>query len=219
MSKSLVGFCHFVNVFAFLHCLTFVFRSGYNFVRKFYMHRFSLFRSRGTQNPTVCQRHSSLSPDLAGNLIGCASDPARTNLKLRTMNEGIEVEGIDGDIEATSLNDEVTLINVAGSVVADSRNDDVKVTMSRLSPDKPMAFSSVNGDVDVTLPANVKASVRMSTVNGDIYTDVDMQVSGGTNAALSRPGRNRVMAGTINGGGPNFQLSSVNGNIYIRKGR
>lgn len=142
--------------------------------------------------------------------------PVRTNLKLRSMNEGIEVEGVDGDIEANSQNDYVTLTNVSGSVVAHSQNDDVRVTMTRVAADKPMAFSSANGDVDVTLPAGTKANVRMTTHNGDIWTGFDIQVN--ETGLLDRPGKSQTMTGAINGGGPDFQFRSLNGNIYIRRG-
>jgi hypothetical protein len=141
--------------------------------------------------------------------------PARTNLKVQSQNDEIRVQGVEGDIEVTSQNESVTLNDVAGSVVVHSQNDDVHVTMTRLTPDKPMAFSSVNGNVDVTLPANVKANLNMSTVNGDIYTDFDVQIN---DRGLAVPSRRRGITGTINAGGPVFEVRSVNGNLYIRKG-
>ena len=39
---------------------------------------------------------------------------------------------------------------------------------------KAMAFSSLNGNVDVTLPGGTKADLRMESENGEIYTDFDV---------------------------------------------
>ena len=74
-----------------------------------------------------------------------------------------------------------------------------------------MAFSSVNGRVTVTLPANASADVRASTVNGDIETDFPLTVTG-------RFGP-RNMRGTIGSGGPLLTLSSVNGGVALKRAR
>lgn len=152
--------------------------------------------------------------------------PVQTNLRLETFNDEIDVDGVEGEIEATSRNDTVTLTNVAGSVVAHSQNDGVRVTMTRVTPDTLMAFSSVNDDVDVTLPSNVRANMRMSTVNGDIFTDFDLQTSATatseaneeTDGRVRRRSREQNITGTVNGGGPEYEFRTVNGNIFIRRG-
>jgi DUF4097 and DUF4098 domain-containing protein YvlB len=155
--------------------------------------------------------------------------PARTNLQLKTVNGGnLLVEGVDGDLDVQNDNGDVTLTDVAGSVVAHSLNGEVKVTMKRLTPQKAMSFTSLNGRVDVTLPADLKANVKMRTDNGEIWTDFDVQVRANPSTAAStvdnrsRGGRLRIeidrsIFGTINGGGPDFTFQTLNGNIYIRK--
>ena len=157
--------------------------------------------------------------------------PTRTNLKLGSNVDGdVVVEAVEGDIEVNNLNGGVTLTNVAGSVVAHSMNDDVKVTMRAVTAQKPMAFTSVNGNVDVTLPPSTRANLKMKTTNGDIYTDFDVQtqpVPPPPPQPLETRGRfgrfrgdlGGTINGTINGGGPDFELRTVNGNVYIRRGR
>src|SRR5262249_13336595 len=105
--------------------------------------------------------------------------PATTNLKIQSDLGGrLNVTGIQGDIEVTNLNGTVTLTDVSGSVVTHSTNGRVLVTMKNVTPQKPMAFTSVNGNVDVTLPADTKANLKLRTTNGDIYTDFDdVQIS------------------------------------------
>ena len=154
--------------------------------------------------------------------------PRQSSLQLKCMNDGdINVEGIDGEIDADNLNGKVTLRNVSGSVVAHSLNGSVLVTLDRIDAAKPMSFSTLNGDIDVTLPDNVRANVRMKTDNGDIYSDFDVKLDSGTRFTPSASGHqadgtyhlhlDRTLHGTINGGGPEFQFTSFNGQIYIRK--
>ena len=154
--------------------------------------------------------------------------PRHSSLDLKTLNNGdINVEQVDGEIDADDLNGKIALRNVGGSVVAHSLNGAVLVTMNRVDPGKPMSFSTLNGDIDVTLPADVKANVRMKTDNGDIYSDFEVALDAGTRMAQGSQGRqpdgsyrvhfDRTLRGTINGGGPEFQFVSFNGQIYIRK--
>ena len=82
--------------------------------------------------------------------------PAQTSLKLETLNGGaIVVENISGEIDAQNLNGAVTITNVSGSVVANSMNGRVTVSLAKVTPNKTMSFSTMNGPIDVTLPADV----------------------------------------------------------------
>ena len=153
--------------------------------------------------------------------------PRRTHLKLSALNHGpIVVENVEGEIEVNNQNGPITLTSVAGSVVANTMNGSVKATMTRLAADKAMAFTSFNGDVDVTLPAASKANLKMRSDRGEIFTDFDIQIRPTTQAtaqtARRNDGRIRIenqsLQGSVNGGGPGFELRTFNGNIYVRKG-
>jgi hypothetical protein len=154
--------------------------------------------------------------------------PRRSSLQLKCMNNGdIYVEQVEGEIDADNLNGKVTLKNVSGSVVAHSMNGEVLATLDRIDPSKPMSFSTMNGDIDVTLPDNFRANVRMKTDNGDIYSDFEVKLDSGARTTTNESGRqpdgtyhlrfDRTLRGTINGGGPEFQFTTFNGQIYIRR--
>jgi hypothetical protein len=180
--------------------------------------------------------------------------PARTNLILSTVNgDAIVVEGIEGAIEVTSVNGEIRLTDVSGTVVANATNGNVRVTLRQVTPEKPMSFTSFHGNVDVTLPAAVKANLKLRSDQGEVYTDFDVQIQRQRTTSTSvqvppvppvpptppapprdgpnprprpiRGGRGtRVevdtsIAGTVNGGGPEFELRTFNGDVYLRKGR
>ena len=93
------------------------------------------------------------------------------------MNDGnILVTGVDGELDINDVNGEVDLKNIGGSVVAHALNGHVVVTFNRIDAQKPMAFSSLNGDIDVTFPADFKANVSMRTDNGEVYSDFDVKL-------------------------------------------
>lgn len=153
--------------------------------------------------------------------------PAECSLKLSSLNNGdISVEGVSGDIDVNNLNGEVQVRNVSGSVVAHSLNGKVLVSLNQVAAGKAMSFSTLNGNVDVTLPADVKANVRMKSQNGEIWSDFDIQLAASNRTPVTEGGGekgkykvkfDRAMTGAINGGGAEIQFTTLNGTIYIRK--
>jgi DUF4097 and DUF4098 domain-containing protein YvlB len=154
--------------------------------------------------------------------------PARTSLDLSVTNDGdILVDSVDGDIVANNINGGVTLMNVSGAVVAHALNDDVKATFTRF-PGKPMSFSSLNGTLDVTLPADTKANIKLESDNGEVYSDfpVDMlapSVNQTVQDDRQKGGKYRLkiekaMIGRINGGGPELTFKTFNGDIKLHRG-
>jgi len=150
--------------------------------------------------------------------------PTRTKLKVSIVNGGITVDSVDCEIEINTVDGAIMLTNVGGSVVAHAVDGNITATVARVAPQAPMAFTSLNGDIDVTLPAAVKANLRLRSDQGDVFTDFDVQVIASASAnQTQRNGRgvridvNRSIYGTVNGGGPDFELRTFDGNIYVRK--
>lgn len=87
----------------------------------------------------------------------------------------------------------------------------------------------MNGDVDITLPPATKANLKMRTDNGEIRSDFEIQLrpispptvedSRNRGAGNLRIQTGKTTNGTINGGGPDVDLRTLNGNVYIRKGK
>jgi DUF4097 and DUF4098 domain-containing protein YvlB len=154
--------------------------------------------------------------------------PFNTSLKLKCLNDGdIKVERVSGEVDADDLNGGVKLLNISGAVVAHSLNEDVVVTLDQVTAGKSMSFSTMNGDVDVTLPADVKARVKLKSDNGEIYSDFDVHPEANPSSPKvsethGKDGRyhvqfDKVTYGSINGGGPEMQFTTFNGKIYLRK--
>ncbi len=154
--------------------------------------------------------------------------PTHSSLSLHTVNDGnISVTGVEGDLDVEAINGSVTLDHVSGSVVAHTVNGRVSATLDRVNTQKPMAFSTLNGEIDATFPPDLKANLNLHSMRGDIFSDFDVQLGRAAGQPIvedsgTSSGKYRVRAdgnvhATINGGGQDIQFSTLNGNIYIRK--
>src|SRR5580658_262822 len=154
--------------------------------------------------------------------------PVNTSVELKTVNGGhIDITGLSGALDVENVNGPVTLKNVSGSVSATTVNGSLTVSLDRVTPDKPMSFSSLNGKVDVTLPADAKARLRIKTSNGAVYSDFDVKMEQDNSKPVVEDGRgqggkyrirmDRGVYGSINGGGPEYSFQTMNGNILIHK--
>src|SRR5262245_14728030 len=93
--------------------------------------------------------------------------PTRTKLKVSIVNGGITVDGVDSEIEINTVDGAIMLTNVGGSIVAHAVDGNITATVARVAPQAPMAFTSLNGDIDVTLPSAVKAKLRLRSDQGE----------------------------------------------------
>src|SRR5690348_7625318 len=155
------------------------------------------------------------------------SVPVHTSLKLGVVNGGnIVVDGVDGEMDVNNVNGAVTLNHVSGNSVVHALNGRILATFARVSA-KPMAFSSLNGDIDVTFPADLKANLNIRSDRGDIFSDFDVQLQSSAPQQVAEDSRgqggkyrvkiDKSVHGTINGGGPEIQFTNFQGSVYIRK--
>lgn len=150
-----------------------------------------------------------------------------TSVKLHTINDGdIVADNLSGELEVANVNGAITLSGVSGSVVANTINGHIKTTFKSITATAPMAFTTLNGDVDITFPATLKADVKLKSDNGEIYTDFDIVIDKNQPKVnkSSSPGTYKVnidqwVYGKINTGGPELMMKNMHGNIYIRKSK
>jgi hypothetical protein len=156
--------------------------------------------------------------------------PVATSLEIRSSMDGaVVVEGVNGEIDINNINGPVTLKNVSGNMLVHTVNGDIEAVLTRdarVAADKPLTFSSMSGDIDVTLPADVKASLKMKTDQGEVYTDFEIdltrqptrsEAAEKTEAGKFRISFDKSLLGLVNGGGREISFNTFNGDIYIRK--
>lgn len=150
--------------------------------------------------------------------------PTNFSLKLGTVNKGnIKVVDVNGELEISNVNGEITLENVSGSASADTVNGDITANFMSVTSGGNMAFSSMNGDLEITFPSSVKADLKLKSEQGDIFTDFEMAVNKqkpvvdkNTSGGKYKVKIEQWVNGKINGGGPEMLFKTFNGDIIIR---
>lgn len=145
--------------------------------------------------------------------------PRKVSLVCSEVNwqgDGITISGMEGEMEVTSQNSDVVLTNVAGPVVASSTSGNITIKFNKLHATKPSSVSAISGFVDITLPANSKADLKLKSISGDIYSDLDI-VTSKKDKDLPMIGGEHNIDGTLNGGGPALNINAISGDIYLRK--
>lgn len=151
--------------------------------------------------------------------------PSGFDLQAHTYNNGdLLIQNVEGQVELTNFNGKIEANNIAGSVVATSYNGGIKVAFDKITENTPMSFSTFNGDIDLTFPATLKASLKMKTEQGDVYSGFDVNLAKRTPVQQkdTKGGTFKIviddwMQGDVNGGGPEFTMKNYNGDIYLRK--
>jgi DUF4097 and DUF4098 domain-containing protein YvlB len=82
--------------------------------------------------------------------------------------------------------------------------------MGRGDWDGTLNFNTVNGSIEVELPAGVSTDVSAATVNGSMSSDFPLTIQGKFSM--------KNMHGTIGNGGRGLDLNTVNGSIELKQG-
>jgi hypothetical protein len=136
------------------------------------------------------------------------SVPAGVRFRGRTVNGEVEAEGLSADVNASTVNGSIR-VSTSGLVSAKTVNGSITAAIGRADWSDDLEFKTVNGGIDLRLPASLSTTVEAETLNGDIQTDFPLTVTG----RYSK----RRLSGTIGGGGRELRLKTVNGSVQIRR--
>jgi DUF4097 and DUF4098 domain-containing protein YvlB len=135
--------------------------------------------------------------------------PKGVNVGAWSVNGEVNVDGATGEVEAGSVNGSVDATSSGGPVQASSVNGTVHARMGRIGNTEDLNFSSVNGNVIAEFEQDIDAQIELSTVNGRFQTDWPVTITGRLDP--------RHLRATIGKGGRRIRLSTVNGNVELRK--
>ncbi|WP_081490415.1 DUF4097 family beta strand repeat-containing protein [Pontibacter sp. BAB1700] len=135
------------------------------------------------------------------------------------MGGDLSIADVEGEIELKLNNGNATLSNITGPVVANATSSDMVIKFSSLNQSKPSAISTVAGTVDIHLPASTKANFKLKTIQGEIYSDFDMNIARDSKSNLPRVTGGNNIDGKTNGGGVEMNLYTISGDMYIRKSK
>lgn len=135
--------------------------------------------------------------------------PRTTDLDIRTMNGGIGVADVKGDIRFKATNGGVHLNRVAGDVRGRTTNGGLTV---ELSGDRwegaGLDAQTTNGGVKMVIPSHYSAELVTGTVNGGIDIGFPVTVQG-------RIGRQ--LRTTLGDGGATLKVTTTNGGVHISR--
>lgn len=135
--------------------------------------------------------------------------PRSVKVAAHTVNGEVRVEDVAAEVDAENINGDVVVSTVGGPVNARTTNGSVRATMGKFDLNTDLAFSSINGSVVVEFTGDIDADVELSTTNGRFLTDFPVTISGRIDP--------RRLRATLGKGGPRVRLSTVNGNVELRK--
>lgn len=125
----------------------------------------------------------------------------------RTINGDVQADDLRSDIEAGTVNGGLDL-STTGSVRAETVNGSIRADFESHEWAGSLEFSTVNGSITLDVPDDLDADLEASWVNGGLDSDLPFTASG----RMSR----RHAEGRLGRGGPEIELSTVNGSIRIR---
>jgi len=138
----------------------------------------------------------------------------------------LNIKNVESEIEITAQFNDVKLEGVTGPMSVSTIHGDIDAIFSRVSQENPVTIRSTHGHVDVSMPPNTKANVKMSSGHGEMFTDFDIKVGtpGQTAKGDLKPRRkscncpnDQKVIGKINSGGVLVDLRTSHSNIYFRK--
>jgi DUF4097 and DUF4098 domain-containing protein YvlB len=127
---------------------------------------------------------------------------------IELVNGSIDIDGVEGNVKATSINGRVNARGLVNEVRLSTINGPLTATFTQLDETKPISLNSINGNVTLVIPSNSNASIRAGTVHGGISSDFGLKVKHGEYVGHS-------LDGQIGTGGPRIKLANVNGGIKI----
>ena len=135
----------------------------------------------------------------------------------------VEVQNLRGEMDISNVDGDIIVSHISGSAVLNTVDGNIRAVFAEVTPNLPMAFTSVEGKIEIVLPAFTKAIARMKTDNGEIFTDFKMDIQPrqtktekDKQSDTFRIKLDDWIYGKINGGGPEFMIKSFNGSIYLR---
>ncbi len=132
----------------------------------------------------------------------------------------ITFKNFSSEISVKTLDADINFENVSGPINSSTVDGTTMVAFGTVNQASPISISSIDGEIDVTLPSSTPADLKFSNLDGEVYTDfeVDFTKKDKTGSKKMRYiGGHNSSEGTINGGGVQISLQTIDGIIYLRK--
>jgi DUF4097 and DUF4098 domain-containing protein YvlB len=171
----------------------------------------AVYPSRRSSRPNECRRNGDQNDIDTHDDVEVTFDvkvPAGVSFDGSTVNGSVTARDLPADAELTTVNGDVE-VEAGGVARGTTVNGSIRARLGRADWKDGLDFTTVNGSIDVSLPAGASADLEATTVNGSIDSDFPITIRGRMNPQSLR--------GRIGDGGRDLKLTTVNGGITIRK--
>ena len=132
------------------------------------------------------------------------------NLRVDVLSGDVQVRGVSGDIEVKTVSGEIDVRDARSRLVrVNSTSGDITYD-GTIDAAGRYELETHSGDVDLTLPANVNATLTVSTYSGGIESDFPLTLLPGSQ------GDSKRFNFTLGRGGPRITATSFSGDINLR---
>ena len=144
----------------------------------------------------------------------------------------ITVNGLKNEVEISNCQS-IKLLNIIGSIVLSAVNGNIELENCELDKDATLSVAAISGNIKAELSrVDTKEQISINTISGDIILTIPVKISASFNLnSLSGiiksefdfpdESKNQVVGTRINfpanGGGTEINISSVSGNISLKK--
>jgi len=133
--------------------------------------------------------------------------PTRVGFVGRTINGDVSATALSGNVVAKTINGSIK-ISTTGYAEATTINGEISAKFGDTNWPTALNFKTLNGEINLDLPASVSTEVDAETLNGQINSDFPInQVS------FKKP---KHVRGRIGVGGRELHLKTLNGSINLR---
>jgi DUF4097 and DUF4098 domain-containing protein YvlB len=134
--------------------------------------------------------------------------PEGVRFVTRIANGNITASNLSGSVEAYTVNGDVR-VSTAEQVRAETVNGNITASMGSSVWNDTLAFTTINGSITLELPPTANADLQVDTINGQISAELPLTVRGEF--------KSNKLEGMIGNGGGKLKLSTINGNVKLKR--
>jgi DUF4097 and DUF4098 domain-containing protein YvlB len=141
------------------------------------------------------------------------SVPRQSDLEIDCVNGPVALEGVSGQIRATTVNGPISLRELGGNVQARATNGPVTIVLAGNAwTGAGLDVETRNGPVKMQVPEGYSAQLDVATVNGPLHLGIPVTVQGDLPV-----GRQRSLVAPIGAGGAPIRAHTTNGPLSIER--
>jgi hypothetical protein len=136
--------------------------------------------------------------------------PQTTDVTLKSVNGGITVSDVRGQIHVDVVNGGVHMARVAGEITGSSVNGGIQVELAgSVFEGRQIDLKTQNGGVTLTMPSQYSAHIQAETSMGHIQSDFPVSMVGDLTP--------RRLDFNVGAGGALIHLATTNGGVRVKR--